>query len=204
MSSTLFRVQYILGLSSRWGLLDFYEPVVTIRSLLEKLQPIVSANLDKIRLRNVCNQEFDLGPSEEWDRDVQELGIENLGFVIVYVVPKHPGPSGYVSTTSQFYDLTTANAVHPLGTTNVSVPYAPTYMNPNIAITPQPYGLTTTNAVYPFDTTSVRVSGFPTNMSALGLGHASEGNVMTVPVSRGGSVAVLEMAEDDSSLYDDL
>lgn len=79
-----FRVRLRLP-SSKQETLALSQPV-TIRSLLEGIQPFVDVDPSKIELRLVYPpKQLDLGPPSQWDRDVKSVGINNGEGLVVSV-----------------------------------------------------------------------------------------------------------------------
>ena len=81
---SLFRVRLRLP-SSKQETLSLPGPV-TIRSLLEGIQPFVDTDLAQIRLRLVYPPKaLDLGDPSEWDRNVKAIGINNGEGIVVRI-----------------------------------------------------------------------------------------------------------------------
>lgn len=79
-----FRVRLRLP-SSKQETLSLARPV-TIRALLQGIQPFVDADLTHIGLRFVYPpKQIDLGSTAEWDRNVKEIGINNGEGLVVRV-----------------------------------------------------------------------------------------------------------------------
>jgi len=80
-----FRVRLRLP-SSKQETLALPQPV-TIRALLEGIQPFVNVDVAKIGLRlTYPPKDLDLGSPDEWDRDVKEVGINNGEGLLVKVM----------------------------------------------------------------------------------------------------------------------
>lgn len=79
-----FRVRLRLP-SSKQETLSLPSPV-TIRALLEGIQPLVDVELTQIRLRLAYPpKSLDLGSPTEWHRNVKEIGINNGEGLVVRI-----------------------------------------------------------------------------------------------------------------------
>jgi hypothetical protein len=105
--SSSFRVRLRLP-SSKQETLSLPTPV-TIRALLERIQPFVEVDLTQIGLRLAYPPKaFDLGSPSEWDRNVKDIGINNGEGLVVIITEERP------STTTQPTPPSQPNVAEPV------------------------------------------------------------------------------------------
>lgn len=110
-----FRVRLRLP-SSKQETLSLPNPV-TIRALLEGIQPFVDVDITQIKLRlTYPPKALDLGSPSEWDRNVKSIGINNGEGLVVRIGSEPPSASEptitpIASTTLEPTLATTSEAV---------------------------------------------------------------------------------------------
>lgn len=132
-SPALFRLRLRLP-SSKQETLTLPQPV-TIKSLLEGIQPFVNVDITQIELRVAYPPKgLELGDPSEWDRNVKEIGINNGEGLVVRV---NGESTATPSTTTPAPPATSAVSSNPPSVPNATPP-APV-AQPSVATPPNPF-----------------------------------------------------------------
>jgi hypothetical protein len=193
-----FRVRLRLP-SSKQETLVLARPV-TIKSLLDGIQPFVNVEVTQIGIKIAYpSKNVELGAPETWDREVKDVGINNGEGLVITILDNTSTPAG--GTASPVTKTMTPVAQRP--STPMEEPISVQPVKPRIATFDNSFGNTSA-------TTSAAAAAEkrPSNLSPVKTGSPAKRNkgpsVQDEPPEieiEGGTIVLRIMEDDNSCMY---